>query len=352
MSNPTQPIDPDKLTDELLSRIFKAASLKPALESDNTVCVKGSSGLEHDVFPAEANLYFETSVDFPDNINHQDRLDFAHRTTMKKDLIKCVLTDDHDPLMLRYELPKYLGLTPEGIIKLFFRYDLIVSEVISELAEMSHGKEYGGPGEHEKAVEQERLSIALESLSSNFGQVAHDEFQYYDRIAAWDDISIETLYDIFEMVGLQPEIDVDDGDLIVAAHVSGTLYVERTDEIEAIGFYKFGHLRSDVDRDEVLSILKTVQELEDLRCSPVGDNGILASYLVGRSDGWTPRDIVDTFHEVDVKVGIFREQIAPFAIEQTLSPGYDRLFNMWRETIDTPPFDTTPHPLLDSPHVL
>ena len=51
----------------------------------------------------------------------------------------------------------------------------------------------------------------------------------------WDDLTVDVLYDIFEQAGLQPEIDAD-GDLIVYAHISGTLYVGLEDADEAIDF--------------------------------------------------------------------------------------------------------------------
>ena len=70
-----------------------------------------------------------------------------------------------------------------------------------------------------------------------------------------------------------------------------------------------------------------------MQCVPVSQTDILSSYTVGMPDGWTPGDIVNTFHEVDRAIGIFREQVAPFATEHTLDRGFDRVFNNWNEAV-------------------
>ena len=138
LPKPTEVIEKDRLSKELVFDIFQAAYMKPEIDSEGYLWVLGRSGIPYMV-SVDGFIEFLAGFDFEEGLDSNEKLELLNKLNSTNLMVRfSMLRDASEPddtsfFSATYQFPVSEGLTPLQLLNYITSFDSLVDMAINEV---------------------------------------------------------------------------------------------------------------------------------------------------------------------------------------------------------------------------
>ena len=139
ITEPTEMIEKDRLSKELVFSILHAAYMKPEIDPEGYLWVWGRSGIPYIVVVDESYIEFLASFRFKDGLDRNGQLELINRLNSTTLMVRFSMledtpvSEDDSFFQAAYQFPVREGLTPLQLLNYLTSFDTFVDMATDEV---------------------------------------------------------------------------------------------------------------------------------------------------------------------------------------------------------------------------